>query len=218
MIITSGQTNSSGGMNRMNKIEMLAKPFPPEAVSWRVGSVSRDKTKGMALAYVDARDVMDRLDDVVGPMNWQARYSHITPTVIICEIGINGDDRDGWVWKANGAGETKVEAAKGAASDAFKRAAVLWGIGRYLYELKSPWVALDDFQKIKPEEYKKLWALLTPTQTPLEMAQDFVDQIVFKLSRAESDDVKDSIIAENEARITRLKEGYPKLYTKVMEA
>ena len=38
--------------------------------------------------------------------------------------------------------ETQVEGEKGRYSDAFKRAAVLWGVARYLYYLPNEWVAL----------------------------------------------------------------------------
>lgn len=121
-------------------IKDLYKPFPAEKVSWRVGSTTADKTKGMALAYIDARDVMERLDEVCGSENWQNRYT-ATGEKTVCEIGIKIGEE--WVWKANGAGDSATEAEKGALSDAFKRAAVLWGIGRYLYDLDTPWVALE---------------------------------------------------------------------------
>lgn len=118
----------------------LRDPFPADAVSWRVGSTSRDKKKGLALAYIDARDVMRRLDEVCGPGNWQCDYPHAAQKTV-CRIGIRVGEE--WVWKANGAGDTDIEGEKGALSDAFKRAAVLWGIGQYLYDLESPWVELD---------------------------------------------------------------------------
>lgn len=150
----------------------LAAPFPPDAISWRVGSTNGDKTKGMALAYLDARDVMDRLDLVCGPHGWQNRYSHVGG-VTVCEIGVHvttctggpdhGEACFEWIWKADGAGATDVEAEKGALSDAFKRAAVRYGIGRYLYALPSPWVALEPAGrswKIKEGEYAKLRQLL----------------------------------------------------------
>lgn len=140
--------------------EELAKPFPPELVSWRVGSTKADKTAGLALAYIDARDVMERLDAVCGPPNWQCKYSHANGKTV-CDIGIKCDGE--WVWKADGAGDSDVEAEKGALSDAFKRAAVRWGIGRYLYAIKSSWVELEPAgksYKIKAHEYKKLEALL----------------------------------------------------------
>lgn len=122
-------------------MERLAAPFPPELVSWRVGSTTQDKKKGMALAFIDARDVMNRLDEVVGPENWQDRYPHAGAKTV-CEIDIWCEGR-GWVTKADGAGDTDVEKEKGSLSDAFKRAAVRWGIGRYLYDLPSPWVDLE---------------------------------------------------------------------------
>lgn len=123
----------------MNIVD-LSKPFRGTQISWRVGATTTDKNKGLPLAYIDARDVMDRLDEVCGPANWQAKYSHAEKRVI-CEISILIDGH--WVTKANGAGDTDVEADKGAISDAFKRAAVLWGIGRYLYGLKAGWVDLE---------------------------------------------------------------------------
>lgn len=121
----------------------LKSPFPPDRISWRVGSTSKDKKKGLALAYIDARDVMQRLDEVCGPENWQCDYPHAAQKTV-CRIGIkvNGE----WIWKSNGAGDSDIEAEKGALSDAFKRAAVLWGIGQYLYDLESPWVELDTRQ------------------------------------------------------------------------
>jgi len=146
-------------MNEM--FDKLSEPFPPDAISWRVGSTSQDKSKGLALAYLDARDVMDRLDLVCGPAGWQCRYSHANGKTV-CDIGIKAGDE--WIWKADGAGDTDVEAEKGALSDAFKRAAVRWGIGRYLYGLHSPWVELvpaGRSYKIKDSEYTKLRQVLT---------------------------------------------------------
>jgi len=123
------------------KLEDLAAPFPAAAISWRVGATSSDKSKGIALAYIDARDVMKRLDSVCGVANWQARYPWSDGKRLVCEIGIKVESE--WIWKANGAGDTDVEAEKGAMSDAFKRAAVLWGIGQYLYDLPNIWLPLE---------------------------------------------------------------------------
>ena len=148
----------------------LTAPFSPDDVHWRVGATTGDKSKGMALAYIDARAVMERLDAVCGPANWQCRYPHANGKTV-CEIGIRLADETGefpqlnpeWTWKADGAGDTDHEAEKGALSDAFKRAAVRWGIGRYLYDLPSPWVAIEQYgksYKIKESEHPKLRALL----------------------------------------------------------
>ena len=165
----------------MTDFKALAAPFDPSAISWRVGSTNKraeerrtsdpkaKPTKGMALAYLDARAVMDRLDDVCGPAGWQCKYSHAGGKTV-CDIGIwirgrfdfqdPGHVREDWVWKADGAGDSDIEAEKGALSDAFKRAAVRWGIGRYLYDLESPWVQLDEWGHIKDSEFVKLKAVL----------------------------------------------------------
>lgn len=134
-------------------MEALKAPFSPTLISWRVGATTKAKDKGIALAYLNARDVMERLDEVCSPANWQARY----PFEGCCDIGIKISwpaHNDGtmatafkmegeWVWKSNGAGKSDIEAEKGQFSDAFKRAAVLWGVGRYLYDLPNQWYPIE---------------------------------------------------------------------------
>jgi len=144
-------------MTDLSLFEALALPFPPERVSWRIGKMKKDGSGAMALAYVDARDVMDRLDEAAGPGGWQCRYSHANGKTV-CDIGVKVDSE--WIWKADGAGDSDIEAEKGALSDAFKRAAVRWGIARYLYAIPSPWVKVDQYKQIETEEHKKLEELL----------------------------------------------------------
>lgn len=139
----------------------LHKPFPAAEIEWRVGSTNGDKTSGLALAYLTARHVMDRLDAVCGSENWQDRYEfHGTRTVCYLSLRIGTE----WVTKADGAGDSDVEAEKGAISDALKRAAVKWGIGRYLYDLGNIWVDLEpagrSSHRIKKDQYVKLQAAL----------------------------------------------------------
>lgn len=138
----------------------LSAPFPADYIEWRVGSTNQDKTKGMALAYLNARAVMDRLDTICGPGNWQCKYSHANGKTV-CDLGILIENERGfeWVWKADGAGDTDFEAEKGALSDAFKRSAVRWGLGRYLYELPAKWVQIEQRGRsyvIKDDEFGKL--------------------------------------------------------------
>ena len=123
----------------------LSAEFPRDAVHWRPQGkpLSKDGRNPvcMALAYIDARDVMDRLDEVCGTDRWQTEFMETPKGRVICRIGILTEN--GWVWKGDGAGDTDVESEKGGISDALKRAAVSWGIGRYLYRLKSPWVECE---------------------------------------------------------------------------
>lgn len=124
----------------------LSLPFPRASVHWRVQGkpFERDgKHSAMALAYLDARDVMDRLDEVCGQDRWQSHFEETAKGRIICRISIDTTGQGDWVTKSDGAGDTDVEGEKGALSDALKRAAVSWGIGRYLYRLDSPWVPCE---------------------------------------------------------------------------
>lgn len=132
----------------------MAEPFPETAISWRVGATNKDKSQGMALGYIDARDVMERLDEVVG-MNWKCTYSHADKKTI-CEISILVDGE--WVTRSNGAGDSEIEAEKGAISDAFKRAGVMFGIGRYLYKLEGEWIPLDANKNFMRKPKLPVWA------------------------------------------------------------
>ncbi len=126
---------------------LLSLPFPESDIQWRVGNTSQDKKKGNALGYIDARLVMERLDEVVGNHNWQSKTRKDGDTYF-CELTICG------VSKTDGAGATDFEGEKGGSSDAFKRAAVSFGIGRYLYELSdyNTWVELNERKQIVMEE------------------------------------------------------------------
>jgi hypothetical protein len=154
-----------------NRVAQLRAPFSPDRISWRVGSTNKEKTKGMALAYIDSRDVQDRLDDVMGPENWQNSFPHANgKTVCRIELRLGGE----WIGKEDGAGDTDVEAEKGALSDAFKRAAVKWGVGRYLYDVDSPWVEIEPAgksYKIKETEYRRLRRLLSGEALPPEKTE-----------------------------------------------
>jgi hypothetical protein len=139
-------------MPTADDVKMLFAEFPRNAISWRAQSVTKDGEKAMALAYIDARDVMDRLDSVLGAENWQDRYEFAGPrTICYLSVKIDGE----WVTKADGAGDTAVEAEKGAISDAFKRAAVKWGIGRYLYDLDAPWVPCESTDWNGKKQWKR---------------------------------------------------------------
>jgi hypothetical protein len=216
-------------------IKRLSEPFDPSKVHWRVGAMTKDKSKCIALAYIDARDVMERLDDVCGPENWQCKYEHASNHGYVCSIGIRIDGE--WIWKANGAGETQVEAQKGAMSDSFKRAAVLWGIGRYLYDVPNTWVAIDQYKKIVESELPRLMRTLPnapkqatvqtasqPTPFDDEPAQQQADEMLSELS-----DIKETIsnisTAENlnglwkTARVKRLYGSLPaELQQELVEA
>lgn len=132
----------------------LAAHFAPELISWRAGPVSNGRTK--PLAYIDARDVQARLDEVMGA-DWQDRFVPMNNNTCCCEIGLKIDGE--WRWRSNGAGASDIEGDKGQYSAAIKRAAVMWGVGAYLYNVDAPWVAMEG-KNIAASEMPKLHALL----------------------------------------------------------
>lgn len=134
----------------------LSEPFSHEDVEWKIQTVSKDKSRGLAVAYVTARAIQNRLDAVVGAQNWKPvfrqwhtvtdRDGNPIPSQL-CTIQIFDDERHEWLEKTDGAENTDYEPVKGGLSDAMKRAASQWGIGRYLYKLGTPWVDVEFFGK-----------------------------------------------------------------------
>jgi hypothetical protein len=148
--------------------EALATPFPAASINWKPQAVSKDKTRALAVAYIDARDVMDRLDEVVGAFNWQVEHVEACGQ-LVTRIGIKNPLNSEWVWKSDlgfisGSDSDKeddqVKAIKGTPSDGLKRAGVEWGIARYLYKLPKVWVEFDAEKKqLKSTPILPLWAV-----------------------------------------------------------
>ncbi|MBI1299530.1 hypothetical protein GC175_31785 [bacterium] len=140
--------------------EALLAPFAPEMVGWKAQATTKDGSRAMAVAYVDARAVADRLDATVGPENWSDQYAVLgeqrTPNgqeyVVACRLTVLGVTKEDV-----GSGEDH----KAAYSDAFKRAAVRYGVARYLYSLDKQWVAYDA-QKRQLKEMPALPAWAVP--------------------------------------------------------
>lgn len=119
-------------------LSKLKDKFEESDLEWRLGNKVTPTTKrARALVYITARAVMDRLDSVCGPENWKVQYTHSNGGVM-CKLSIKIGDH--WLDKEDGAEPTDIEAFKGGISDALKRAAVCWGIGRYLYGMGETWV------------------------------------------------------------------------------
>lgn len=132
-------------MTDMKQImEQLQKPFPAEDIEWRVQRVVKvgNQPKAIVLAYVTNRAIQNRLDKVFGIGNWKNEFKEWRDTGVLCGISVKIGDE--WVTKWDGAEETQIEAVKGGFSGSMKRAAVQWGIGRYLYNLEEVWVDIKD--------------------------------------------------------------------------
>ncbi|MBQ1450555.1 MAG: hypothetical protein IIZ12_06470 [Eggerthellaceae bacterium] len=128
------------------------RPLKADEVECRVAQCS-DKGCSLLL-YKDARCDMRLLDETVGPERWQKRYECIDGK-LFCSIGIEFDGE--WIWKQDVGTPSNMEADKGHASDAFKRAGFNWGIGRELYTAPFIWVPADKCKKLFKNQKSGRW-------------------------------------------------------------
>jgi hypothetical protein len=133
----------------------LAAPFDPESVEWRPQGKTAPGARVQLVAYVDARTVMERLDAVVGPGGWSFELTPIVSDAAELHVA-RGRVTIGGVSKDDVGTASNWEPSKGCASDALKRAAVLWGIGRYLYALPAVHVTLDERGQVSDATVAKL--------------------------------------------------------------
>lgn len=124
--------------------------------------VSRVVNAGVELLlYKTSRTDMDILDETVGNENWECEFYECKGT-LFCRIGIRCKDSDGgeefakMVWKSNAGAPSSMEAQKGEASDAMKRAGSTWGIGRSLYTAPHIFVYADKCGKLQQGKNGKM--------------------------------------------------------------
>lgn len=152
----------------------LAAPFESKDVKFKPQIVKGNRC--LAMAYIDARLVQDRLDDVVGVENWQDSYKILPDGSVMCRLRVRIGDR--WIKKTDVGSPSEQpdggDRLKAAVSDALKRAAVKFGIGRYLYRLSAQWVDYDPVKKqivqipqLPAFALPKAKMQKKPTQTPV---------------------------------------------------
>ncbi len=123
-----------------NLTEQLAAPFDGRLIKFKPQSVKGNRA--LVVAYVDVRTIQDRLDEILGVENWQDEYEVLPDLSVICRLKIR--IRRQWITKMDvGSPSDSSDSGdrmKAGFSDALKRAAVKFGIGRYLYRTKQIWV------------------------------------------------------------------------------
>jgi hypothetical protein len=132
----------------------LAAPLPTGTVAWRQDgrAIERDgKHFARFVAYVEANTVRERLDSVV-PGEWNLTIE-LLPVVAATDDAENGDaNRYAFKARLQILGIVREDVGTGkdykqASTDAFKRAAVRFGIGHELYQLGTNWVELESGAK-----------------------------------------------------------------------
>ena len=126
----------------------LIAPFDAKQIGLKPQSVKGDQA--IALPFITARTVMNRLDQAVGPSNWSDHYEVINAggkLAVICWLTVLGVTKEGIGEPGGTPGEEMVKSAQ---SDSFKRAAVAFGIGRYLYAMPKRWLRYDGRKFLEP--------------------------------------------------------------------
>ena len=131
----------------------LTSPILPNEVEWRVQSQT-STGKLIVVPYINNRCVMTRFDAAFGPENWTSEFREIA-NGFICRLTVIIKDTNRIVHREDGASKTNIEPEKGGISDAMKRAAVQFGLGRCLYDY--PRVFIECEGKFIPDwAYDKL--------------------------------------------------------------
>ncbi len=137
--------------------QQLLAPFPDNVVGWKPQVTTKGRAKeeiirngirvAGCVAHIDARNVMDRLDETVGVGGWSDFYERIGDRHIKCTLIVLGVSKQD-VGQTNEGGF--ADPVKSAFSDALKRTAVKFGIGRYLYGMPMQWLPYDGYKVTPP--------------------------------------------------------------------
>src|SRR5918999_588570 len=147
-------------MDRMDIWSKLAAPLPAGVISWRQDgrAIQRDgKFFARFVAYIEANTVRERLDTVV-PGEWDLTLDLLPPMPGASQTGDADDAQVSFKARLQILGVIREDVGTGrdyksAATDAFKRAAVRFGIAHELYGFEQNWVQIDrDDRYAKPLE------------------------------------------------------------------
>lgn len=123
----------------MRAFRLLTEP----EIECRIAEISKQGTGLTLLLYKTARTDAALLDETYGPERWQNDFKMLDGK-LYGGIGIKFDDE--WIWRWDCGTESNMEAEKGQASDAFKRAGFKWGLGAELYTAPRIWVPAEKCQ------------------------------------------------------------------------
>ncbi len=154
-------------------LSKLKEPFKAEDIEWRIqqSGETNGRIWAKVLAYVTARAIENRLDEVCGPENWKNEFRKEGENgEYLCGISIKIDGE--WITKWDGCSSagtnSNIDGFKTALSGSIKRAAATgWGIGRYLYSLEEGWAVIcdDGMYSAKLKDSNK-WFKWNPPQLP----------------------------------------------------
>jgi hypothetical protein len=153
-------------------IARLTEPFAPSEIRWRVTHTTQDGHRGAVIAFADPRAYTDRLNQIFTPIGWTRDYEVTTisavsrvkrdkviqtgKVLVTCSLTIHR------LGSHTGSGEEWADepwAMTASEAQAFKRACVCFGLGRYLYNVEEVWVPLNEHGRPLSAPSLPSWAL-----------------------------------------------------------
>ncbi len=136
-------------MNAQEIQKALAAFFRADQVRARPGVLSGDKQKALVVWYVPPEHVQQRLDDVLGVDGWQSECEVTEGGCVVTRLTVWVDGRA--VTRTDAGAPSKQpdpgDRLKAAFTQGLKRAAGLFGVGRYLKNVPATWAELDQSGK-----------------------------------------------------------------------
>lgn len=133
-------------MTDIERSVFLKAPFTEADIEWKIqtcgGGKDGQRLWALCVCYVSNRAIMQRLDDAFGPDGWENILAAGPAGGVIC--GLKCRWESGWTIRWDGAENTDIDPVKGGISNSMKRAAVHYGIGRYLYNLEASFAVIHD--------------------------------------------------------------------------
>lgn len=161
--------------------ELIFRDLKAEEIECRIAMV---RANGLSLLlYKDARCDMNILDETVGAYNWKRSHSRENAN---CTVSIWDEVKAQWISKEDTGTESNTEAAKGLASDSFKRACFNWGIGRELYTAPFIWVPSERCKIREGKCYDKFTVTSISIKdkkiTGLTICNEATGEVVFEMN------------------------------------
>lgn len=139
--------SASSALLTLDDLKILRAPFPKDSLGVKVQSLSKERTRAMLVLYLQHTDVQDRLEQVDPAWTLEViSEDRVGDTVYVrMKMTVKGVSRE----NVGEGGDPKA-----AYSDALKRCAMLFGVGRYLYDSDTVWANYDESK----DRYKQ-WSI-----------------------------------------------------------
>jgi hypothetical protein len=124
----------------MKSHDILIEPIDHTEIEWRVQVEGKDGKHMTVVPYITNRCVMNRFDAAFDPFGWTSEIREIQGG-FVCRLSVLIDGK--WIYREDGASKTHIEPEKGGISDAMKRCAVQFGLGRSLYDYPRVQIAVQ---------------------------------------------------------------------------